>query len=339
MMAEREGDAMTQASGGTIRSMRLRTGWLENLNRSLRRAGALRLPLMIAPALALMVLVAGCGYAGNQGTSVPSSLPTTATTASASTTSESVSTTTVATDEAETMNVSVYYCGPDEKVWPFPRQVPKSLAGGEAAIEALLEGLTDAEKEAGFTTCIPAGTTVRGVRIADKVATVDLSSEYASGGGTLSMGLRLAQLVFTITQFPEVESVVLELEGQPVEVFGGEGIVLDGPLTRADYEDFAPPILVESPLWGETITSPVRVWGTANVYEAVFQLSIVDGDGGVLAEETVTASSGTGTRGTFDVTVPFEVDVAGPGALVVFVYSAKDGSPEHVAEIPLLLAK
>ena len=51
------------------------------------------------------------------------------------------------------------------------------------------------------------------------------------------------------------------------------------------------------------------------------------------------ASSGTGTRGTFDVTVPFSVDKAGLGALIVFSDSPKDGSNINVVEIPLHLNK
>jgi germination protein M len=51
------------------------------------------------------------------------------------------------------------------------------------------------------------------------------------------------------------------------------------------------------------------------------------------------ASSGTGTRGTFDVTIPFTVDKTGLGGLIVFAESAKDGSQIDVVEIPLQLKK
>ena len=219
------------------------------------------------------------------------------------------------------------------------REVADTAATGKAAVEALLEGPTAAEEEADLGTCIPDGTTFLGLDVQDGVATVDLSQEYASGGGSLSMGLRLAQVIFTLTQFPEVQAVRFQLDGETVDTFGGEGIIIDRPVGRAEFEDSSPAILVESPAFGDTVASPVRVWGSANVYEAVFQLNIVDWDGKIVAEETVTASSGTGTRGTFDVTVPFSVDMAGRGALIVFVYSAKDGSQVNVREIPLTIEK
>jgi hypothetical protein len=49
----------------------------------------------------------------------------------------------------------------------------------------------------------------------------------------------------------------------------------------------------------------------------------------------VTATSGTGTRGTFDFTTePYTVPFDGVGALIVFEHSAKDGSRINLVEIP-----
>jgi hypothetical protein len=106
-----------------------------------------------------------------------------------------------------------------------------------AAVEALLAGPTAAERASGITTAIPEGTRLLGISIKDRVATVDLTSEYQSGGGSLSMQVRLGQIVYTLTQFPTVETVRFALDGTPVNVFSGQGIVLDHPVGRADYKD------------------------------------------------------------------------------------------------------
>jgi len=62
-------------------------------------------------------------------------------------------------------------------------------------------------------------------------------------------------------------------------------------------------------------------------------------DGRIIAENFVTATSGTGTRGTFEFTVPFEVNFDGVGTLIVFEASAKDGSRINLVEIPLRMKR
>ncbi len=238
----------------------------------------------------------------------------------------------------DTTALRVYFSR-DEKMAAATREVPPTQETGAAAMEALLEGPTAEETAAGMFTAIPEGTEFLGLDIKNGIATVDLSAEYASGGGSLSMFTRLAQVVFTLTQFETVEGVLFKLDGKPITELGGEGIMLDEPWTREKLEDMSPAILVESPTVGATVGSPMRITGTANVFEAVFQVNIVDWDGLIIAEQTVTASSGTGTRGTFDVTVPFTLTKAGIGSLIVFSESPKDGSQVNVVEIPLELTE
>lgn len=294
---------------------------------------------------ALVFVTSGCGTSGEVGdggtvsTTEPAPTTTTTTTETThSTTTTAPSATTTTTVAEDTMKVRVYFSS-NEQMCASTRDIPHTMEVGAAAMRALLEGPTDEEQEAGMVSNIPDGTTFLGLTIDDGVATVDLSREYSSGGGSLSMFMRLAQVVFTLTQFPTVEGVNFKLDGEAIEVLGGEGIIIDRPQTRNDYEAMSPAILVESPTFGQTVSSPLRITGTANVFEAVFQVNIVDWDGLIIADEVVMASSGTGTRGTFDVTVPFTVEQAGRGALIVFAESPKDGSQINVIEIPLRLDK
>jgi hypothetical protein len=149
------------------------------------------------------------------------------------------------------------------------------------------------------------------------------------------MGLRLAQLVTTVTQFPTVSKVRLWLDGRAATTLGGEGLIVDRPLGRGDLEQWLPAILVDSPAAGARIASPLRVRGSANVFEAVFFVEIADWDGRVVATQRVTASSGTGSRGTFEVTVPYRASRTGQGELIVFSRSPKDGARINIVEIPL----
>ena len=103
-------------------------------------------------------------------------------------------------------------------------------AVGAAALTDLLAGPTEVERSDGISTAVPAGTRLLGLVVSDGLATVDLSSEFESGGGSLSMMARLGQVDCTLDQFPTVDGVSFELDGEPVDVFSGEGIVLDKPV-------------------------------------------------------------------------------------------------------------
>jgi germination protein M len=222
---------------------------------------------------------------------------------------------------------------------PVLREVPETQAVGAAALNALLAGPNDAElgaRPAMYTT-IPAGTRFLGLRIDGGIATVNLSREFESGGGSASVVGRLAQVVYTLTQFPTVQGVRFELDGEPVEVFSGEGVVLSEPVGRDDYYDQLPTIWVNRPAWGGVLANPARVGGIANTFEATFHVRIADGAGRALAEGPVMATCGTGCWGTFEATIPYSVASAGWGSLQVYELSAADGSVVNLTEYPVWL--
>lgn len=219
------------------------------------------------------------------------------------------------------------------------RQTPETEAVARAAMNGLLGGPQGTELDASpaITSAIPAGTRLLGLSISDGIATVDLSRDFEAGGGSRSAFGRLAQVVYTLTQFPTVRSVVFQVEGETVTVFGSEGIVIDGPMARGDFEDFLPAIFVDRPAWGAAIGNPATVSGTANVFEAQFLITLFDASGKELFGGPVMATSGSGTRGTFEITIPYDVDQAQWGTLRAWNASARDGSPEDIRDYPVWL--
>lgn len=101
-----------------------------------------------------------------------------------------------------------------------------------AALEALLAGPTSAERARGIGTEIPGGTRLRSLTVKEGIAIVDLTEAVASGGGSSSMQGRLWQIVYTGTQLPGVGQVRLLIEGTERQALGGEGVLIDRPLTR-----------------------------------------------------------------------------------------------------------
>jgi germination protein M len=222
---------------------------------------------------------------------------------------------------------------------PVLREVPQTQAVGTAALTATLAGPNDAELGArpAMYTAVPEGTRLLGLRIEGGIATVNLSREFESGGGSASVLGRLAQVVFTLTQFPTVQGVRFELDGVPVEVFSGEGVVLSDPVGREDYYDQLPTIFVNRPAWGGVLANPATIGGIANTFEATLQVRILDGGGRTLAQGPTTATCGTGCWGTFEVSMAYTVAREGWGTLQVYELSAADGSVVNLTEYPVWL--
>jgi hypothetical protein len=106
-----------------------------------------------------------------------------------------------------------------------------------------------------------------------------------------------------------------------------------GPPKGAD--DLAA-VIIKRPAAVAEITSPLRVTGTADVFEATFRLQLVTNAGAVLADRQVMATCGTGCRGTFDVTLAFKI---APGSgwvwLKAYELSSADGHRIDLASVPL----
>jgi sporulation and spore germination protein/immunoglobulin-like protein involved in spore germination len=279
----------------------------------------------ILPIVVVAIVVAGCGSSSESSSTV-----------TGPTTTESAATTGTETTTGNEIQLRVYFLR-DGVVAPVARDVPATRAVARAALEQLIAGITAQDDGLDLTSDVPADTEVNGITIAGGTATVDLSQSFAEGAEA-SLSSRLAQVVYTLTQFPTVDAVAFEVDGKPMTtVTDGEGMLIDHPASRSDYESLTPAILVESPLPKGTVSAPITIRGTANTFEATFQVEVLDEAGVVVGKRFVTATSGNGQRGTFRADVKV---AAGPGPIRLVVYedSAESGKRIHEVEIPLKLA-
>jgi len=152
---------------------------------------------------------------------------------------------------------------------------------------------------------------------------VDAPVTIRSGTATVSLthatDERVAEIVYTLTQFPTVKRV---------DIAGRAGV------TRDEVVAYKPPILVDEPPPGATVASSFRVSGTAMVFEATLTVQLVR-DGEVLEKHTVTATAGAPARGTFETTLH---GTAGDATIEAFEPSAADGSPQHEVDVPVTIA-
>ena len=205
--------------------------------------------------------------------------------------------------------VNLYFLQ-DGKVAPEQRGLVARANVATLALHQLFEGSTTDLQSA-----IPPGLRLRSLAIDRGTAVVELDPRPTDRRA-------LAQIVYTLTQFSTVERVAIN---------GAE------PVGRGAFEAQTPAILVESPLPGESVEPGFEVIGTANTFEATFNYELEDESGRVLTKDFVTATSGSGTRGTFTFSVPYELATPQEGRLVVFEVSAENGSRINESEIPLRL--
>ncbi len=209
------------------------------------------------------------------------------------------------------------------------------------AIDALFSGPTSEEKTAGLTTAVPTGTQLLDVGVVGGLATIDVSTDFASGDGNLSMQARLAQVVFTATQFPNVDRVDLTMAGERLETLGGEGLTLTEPQKRLNMSrNITGSVIFDAPRSGATVRSPFEVSGEGDVYEAQFPLEVWAGDTMIASIAPVSAGA-WGTWGEFTVTVTVDAP-PGPIQLIGYDPGGCGTDPECPAIIktvvPLILA-
>ena len=128
---------------------------------------------------------------------------------------------------------------------------------------------------------------------------------------------QVAEIVYTLTQYPSIERV---------DVAGKTG------LTRADVAEFLPPILVERPAAGATTAAAIAVAGSASVYEATVVLELRQA-GKLVQKKVVTAAEGAPGRGSFSGTLV--APAAGHYVVAAYSPSAMDGSAQHEQDVPV----
>jgi hypothetical protein len=316
-----------------------------------------------AVALGLGLSIAGCG-GDDDTTSSPTTTPTTATpapeptttvttpeapTTTAAPTTTGATTTTTAAPAATTL-VNVYWgwtvlnppAGSPERIGAGARQVAADTPVRNA-LEAMFDGPNPLEQSIGMATSIPAGTGVLGIAVDGAVATVDLSSGFAASSGSLDETMRLAQVVFAVTQFDDIDRVKFQIEGVPQDLILSHGFSVGDGLTRDDFENVRATILIEQPYPGAEVAESLVIRGESNTFEGTVRYAITSGggDGLVVIEGFTTSTGGNGIWGDFEVVVDLSGAGSGyepgPGSVIMWEDSARDGTQLGVVEVPIVL--
>ncbi|MGK7940117.1 MAG: GerMN domain-containing protein [Crocosphaera sp.] len=121
------------------------------------------------------------------------------------------------------------------KLKAIPLRLDKSLEEEKVLKTAINRLLSGPETSANSTT-IPPETKLLSLKLDDKGIHLNLSSEFTTGGGSTSMISRVAQLLYTATSLDSQVSLWLSVEGKPLKVLGGEGLLIKQPMTREWFD-------------------------------------------------------------------------------------------------------
>lgn len=108
-----------------------------------------------------------------------------------------------------------------DKTYPVGRPATGTMAYAREALEQLLQGTTELEKELGYSTAIPLGVKIQNFEASSKVAKVDLSKELLQMDVDVACRRILiqSQIEETVKNASGIEKVVITVDG---EVFPGE---------------------------------------------------------------------------------------------------------------------
>ena len=105
------------------------------------------------------------------------------------------------------------------KVFPVTREIPKTQAVARAALDELLNGLTEKEKADKYLTNINEGVKIQRLEVKDGIAKVDFNDklEFKVGGSCRVAAIR-AQITETLKQFPTVKEVVISINSRTEDI-------------------------------------------------------------------------------------------------------------------------
>lgn len=169
--------------------------------------------IVLALALLIMVLAAGCDKKGG-----PEKTPA----ASSSQQTENPAEAPAKAQESKELTLQLYYPNEDgTRLQAVSRKVTlgKNLDKYTAALQSLMTG----PKEKGLVAIFPKNAKLRKVTVENGVAKADFDQSLVKNfsGGSTGEEMLVGSIVDTLTEFPEVKSVQILINGQAVETIAG----------------------------------------------------------------------------------------------------------------------
>jgi spore germination protein GerM len=150
---------------------------------------------------------------------------------------ETSTTTTTIITTGESVEVTVYFISGD-RLAPVKRRISPPVSV-EKVLQQLFSGPTTAEAVQGLRTNISPDTNVLRAPVEARIATVDVSKNFAFGQVPEQI-LAFAQVVFTAVDVEGVTGVLFAQNGKRQEVPSGDGSSTSTALGRGSYAQVTP---------------------------------------------------------------------------------------------------
>lgn len=278
----------------------------------------------VAAVLALVLLALGlAACSGNTSalTSTPTTLPRTTTTSPKSTTT---------TTSVPQLTFSLFFLR-GATLGVSQRTVRAVGDPHYQSMVNLLQGPNPSEAAAGLTTDIPAGTVIRGLEVRGGKATVNLSPDFVANASQSILAARVAQVVYTLTAYGNVSTVVIEVGGTQIVNFGG--INLADPVGRPQITGTLPPVLLVTPAVGGSAQGELVISVITSI-NGTYEVQLVDPSGKLLAGVTSTAVMG----GKSTQSLPFTITAPETGTVKVFARPTTSTQPVQEYQFNISIA-
>lgn len=131
----------------------------------------------------------------------------------------------------------VYFVRHDERddglrLVPVTRKVTREKRL-EQSLRELARGPTTAEKGRGLLNAVPPDLRVRSVKVRNRVAEVDFNGAIEEGATGSILINRVDQIIYTLTEFPDVDAVLIKVNGRRRTTLGADGLSIGAPRTRS----------------------------------------------------------------------------------------------------------
>jgi len=132
--------------------------------------------------------------------------------------------------------VKVYFLKLDEKTEKiYLASVTRKVNGLDilsATLESLIKGPSNFEKNKGYISAVPENLKIRSVTIKKGIAEIDFDKTIEENAAGDILIKRIQQIVYTATQFENIHSVLIKINGQSRKTLGADGFSIGGSLRR-----------------------------------------------------------------------------------------------------------